>query len=111
MEYSLSKHAEIRMKQRGVINDDVYLLISHGDTVIPSKENCMSHSMTSHGLRSLIDMGVPVQIADRLKSLRVITAPDGTIVTVTKGTQRCHTSPFQHCQAKLHRIRTPRRRK
>ena len=84
MKLKLSKHAIVRMNQRGVRKVDIELLVAHADVAIPCGNGCMSYCMTEKGLNDLLLVKVPVQMADRVRNLCAIVSVDGTIVSVMK---------------------------
>ena len=84
MKLRISKHAIARMNQRGIRKVDIELLVAHADIAIPCGNGRISYSMTKKGLNDLLLAEVPVQVADRLRSICAIVAEDGTIVSVMK---------------------------
>lgn len=80
--HSLSRHAEVRLGQRGVSAGMLRALIEHADIESPVGGGCWALAL-SRRARVQADLRDTLgDAADRLASLSVVLAADGTVVTV-----------------------------
>lgn len=75
MNYNITKHAQIRMAQRGVRRDDLEVLLAHADL-----ESDVGGQCTMLGLRR--DTAQRLGVDDWMKRTAVIVSADGAIITV-----------------------------
>jgi hypothetical protein len=81
----VSRHAEIRSRQRAVSADTLALVVAFGDLDIPAGKSHFRRALSKHGRLELLDDGWPTALVERAARLTVVIADDGTIVTVYPG--------------------------
>jgi hypothetical protein len=82
--FLLSKHAQLRARQRGTSSRDLQFILEHGEADQEVGSGCMEVSLKREQLSELRAAGIDTGQLERLARLRVILAEDGTIVTTMK---------------------------
>lgn len=82
-EFSASRHASMRIQQRGVFGNDLDVFLEIADHIEPAKRGCEVWMLSRQALKELSKSGMEPQRIERLSRYRVVM--DGeTVVTVTK---------------------------
>ena len=90
MEIELTGHAERRVRQRGISDGDVGLMLSYGARHVTHK-TCELVTLGRSGAHELLGEGVSVQVVDRLKrTALVVSGADGMVITAIKLGRKCH---------------------
>ena len=80
--YKITKHADIRMQQRGLCNEQIELVLKHGE---PTSDG---YVMTSRALEgSLAELRHEIKMLEKLKNVNVIDI-HGSVVTAYRVSDR-----------------------
>lgn len=82
--FSISKHAQLRTRQRGTTSRDLEIILEYGEADQEVGSGCIEISLKKGQLAELRAAGVETSQLERLVRLRVILSEDGTIVTAMK---------------------------
>lgn len=77
----LSRHTEVRMRQRGVQNDLLATLLTWGDVVVPVGGGDMAITASRATVRELIAMGLRSDWGDKLGRLTAVVTANGVVKT------------------------------
>lgn len=81
--FKVSRHAQQRIKQRGVIANDFDLFMDYADLSRPVKNGCEEWILSAKALKALRLTGISAQQIERVARIRTVI--DGcNVVTVTK---------------------------
>lgn len=87
--FHTSKHADQRIQQRGVTNDNLSFFLEYADRIERGKNGCEVWTLSRRALQQLREEGVSTQQLERIARLRLIVR-GGLVITVTKTTPpRC----------------------
>ena len=94
-----SKHAMKRAQQRGVKDQTVDIIIEFADKRVPSKDNCVSLSVSKKRLKSLVsESKLDAQTAEKMTDMVVVVAKEGdelTVVTVLHAEDGAKGRPYR----------------
>jgi hypothetical protein len=83
----LSRHAKKRARQRGTKNEDLELVLEHGEFVKDVGGECSEISLKKDQIKELKAAGIAPGRAEKLCHLQLVVASDGTVVTVMKNAE------------------------
>ena len=105
MDIYMTRHAEVRIAQRGIQTAQIDLLFQFGDLEVPCGKGGTSLAMTKTAYQKMLKDGVSVQLADQARNLVAVIGSNGVIITVLhnygrqgshytrdKRTSRCYAS-------------------
>lgn len=105
MDINMTRHAEVRMAQRGIQSPHIDLLFQFGDLEVPCGKGGTSLAMTKTAYQKMLKKGISVQLADKARNLVAVIGSNGAIITVLhnygqqgshytrdKRTSRCYAS-------------------
>jgi hypothetical protein len=92
-------HGLARLRQRGIREGIVQLLLQHADCERPVGDGCTAISFTRTGLDAARDAGLTPDLLGKLARLTAIRAEDGAVVTV-QNRETCF-ARFQRGQARM----------
>ncbi len=79
---NLSRHAEIRVAQRGIRKEVLALVMSEHDVDADVGNGCCALRVSRRRIRDLLEEGHPPKTVERLKRLVVVDGAAGTVVTI-----------------------------
>lgn len=82
MQLATTKHAEHRMRQRGIRDDQVSILASLADIDVPVGRSLYALRLSRKALVEAQAEGLKVGTADRLRRMVLVESSDGALVTV-----------------------------
>lgn len=74
--FKMSRHAELRCAQRGVINDRLVAILEHADVETQIGQSRVAYSVSKKKSRSL-------NLGDTINRYAVLASNDGCVITVT----------------------------
>lgn len=86
MSESLTKHAQIRCRQRGVRNTVVQLVLKYSDIELPSYAGCKRLQLSHWASDCMLAEGIRVVEVDAAKKLALIVDGSDRVITVIKVT-------------------------
>lgn len=84
MTKNLTKHAEIRCRQRGVRYAVVQTVLKYSDIEMPSYAGCKRLQLSRKAIDSMLAEGMSVAEADAAKKLALIVDKTDRVITVIK---------------------------
>lgn len=109
---NLTRHAQVRMQQRGITRKTIETIMVYADRRTMSGRGCMTLSLTHRRVDELIaaDLVTPQQ-SDSLTQFSLVRACNGEIVTVYPRNRRANRDRYKRSKSFYHRNsqRTPRR--
>jgi hypothetical protein len=84
MAKNLTRHAEIRCRQRGVRYAVVHTVLKYSDIETPSHSGCKRLQLSHKAIDSMLAEGMSVAQADAAKKLALIVDEADRVITVIK---------------------------
>jgi hypothetical protein len=91
----LTRHAELRMRQRGFTLDMVKTVISASDRAKSVGNGRTALTLTRHALADMRADGIPAAVIDSARRCVIIVAEDETVVTVAKNLDGRRGRPYR----------------
>ncbi len=84
--FNVSRHAQKRINQRGVVENDLDVFMDYADLSRPAKNGCEEWIVSVAALKALRQAGFSAQQVERVARIRTV-MDGGNVVTVTKFTR------------------------
>jgi hypothetical protein len=81
MVFNHSNHAEVQIAGRGITHEILHTFLDLADIRLPAGGSCDKITMSHARYAEILQEGIPVQKADKLKRMAVVLSQDNTVVT------------------------------